>query len=155
LTLLSRLTLTEWTLTERTSTDISRIEIDRIISLCLWLMACCLLPEKKVRKGYKAVRAYAKNKKLLKLLSKLFKYYEDYWLDIEGPATFSVFGYKNRTNNALESFHRHLMRLIKIPHPNIWLFLGIFLLFINCHTVSHNSFFQKNYRRWHHKASMT
>jgi hypothetical protein len=83
------------------------------------LMACCLLlPVKNVLDGYKTVKKYAKERKLPRLLSGLFNYYSTtYWLQNEGPESFSVFGYKNRTNNALESFHRNLMRLIKTPHP--------------------------------------
>lgn len=45
------------------------------------------------------------------------------WLEKIGPNTLSVFSLDTATNNAAESFHAELKRIIKVHHPNIWVFL--------------------------------
>ena len=49
----------------------------------------------------------------------LFVYLNHYWL----PLNISVFDTDIHTNNAMESFNRTLMRLIKKRHPSIWTLL--------------------------------
>ena len=41
-----------------------------------------------------------------------------------GPSRLSVCDNPSRTNSAVESFHAGLRRRIKVPHPNLFAFLG-------------------------------
>ncbi|XP_015113805.1 uncharacterized protein LOC107038946 [Diachasma alloeum] len=50
------------------------------------------------------------------------RYYRRWWINTVKPANFSVFGFHERTNNAIESYHRVLTLRIGL-HPNIWTFI--------------------------------
>ena len=42
---------------------------------------------------------------------------------MNGHCSFSVFYYKNATNNGAESYHKTINTYIKVSHPNIWNFM--------------------------------
>ena len=48
-------------------------------------------------------------------------YFTKTWMN--GHCSFSVFYYKNATNNGAESYHKTINTYIKVSHPNIWNFL--------------------------------
>ena len=60
------------------------------------------------------------------LMQQLIRYVEKQWLNKStvGPARLSVRDNQARTNNGVESFHASLRRRIKVPHPNLFAFLG-------------------------------
>lgn len=52
------------------------------------------------------------------------EYMRKTWLPISKKI--SVYGCSIRTNNLVESFHNILSQKRKMPHPNLWVFLGYY-----------------------------
>lgn len=52
----------------------------------------------------------------------LTAYYERHWLNVVGPQRFSVYNQSQRTNNALEAYHRVLGEFLMGYRRNIWIF---------------------------------
>ena len=59
-------------------------------------------------------------------MQQLIRYVEKQWIDKStvGPSRLSIRDNQARTNNAVESFHASLRRHIKVPHHNLFAFLG-------------------------------
>jgi hypothetical protein len=64
---------------------------------------------------------------------KIFAYMENFWLLRVGTHRFCVHNRKRRTNCDIESYHRGLLRMIKIVHPNLWLYLENLTLIVSTH----------------------
>jgi hypothetical protein len=61
-------------------------------------------------------------------VSQFVAYVRSFWLERIGPERFCVFRHVNRTNNFLEAWHRILNALVGFAHPNLWVFLGKFII---------------------------
>ena len=57
-------------------------------------------------------------------IEKLISYVNSFWFDKVGPAKFSVYGDKHRTNNVAESFHRSLNRKLIGKNLEFWKFIS-------------------------------
>lgn len=91
------------------------------------LLSLPLLPVDDVRPGFEDVRLTLDDQSPSKsLMQRLLRYIQKQWLDKStvGPSRMSVRDNEARTNNAVESFHASLRRRIKVPHPNLFVFLG-------------------------------
>ncbi|XP_063222769.1 uncharacterized protein LOC134531126 isoform X2 [Bacillus rossius redtenbacheri] len=86
------------------------------------LQALPLLPHEKALEGYKVAKVFAETKNLMPTISTTLQYFENQWLKKVAAKSFSVFGQARCTNNAQESYHRHLMMVVGRPHPNVWHF---------------------------------
>jgi len=99
----------------------------RLQTLFRCLLSHPLLPANEVRPGFEDVRSMLDDQSPVKwLMEQLERYVEKQWLNKStvGPSRLSVRDNQARTNNAVESFHASLRRRIKVPHPNLFAFLG-------------------------------
>lgn len=95
----------------------------RVARLCL---AIPLAPPPRLQEALTAVLVEARRLNLADRFGGLFNYLRDTWVNGIG-ARLSVFGNAHRTNNVAETFNRGLnARLVR--GPNIWRFIGKFLL---------------------------
>jgi hypothetical protein len=91
------------------------------------LMALAFLQALMIAEGFREIIEQAETWGVGDLCKDLFKYFNEQWMKKEGVNAFCVFGHKNRTNNAIESFHRLLNNFLPSTHPNFWVFVGIYL----------------------------
>lgn len=76
-----------------------------------------------VQGGFLEIQRLARNMNVHLLVSELFRYFQNFWIDLIGPTGFSVFGLNIRTNNYVESFHSVIRTTIG-RHPPLWTFYG-------------------------------
>lgn len=94
------------------------------MNLVMMAMTLPLLPQAKVAEGMQFVQSQMSGASG----KKFGLYLKEQW----GQKNISVFGFEARTNNLAESFHRNLMRHIKVAHPGVWAFVD------HLRTVGHN-----------------
>lgn len=86
------------------------------------LVALALLPCHKIRMGFESIRKFCDKKyNGNKKVDAILKYFERVWL--KNPARFCVYKETDRTNNALESYHRTLHHFMKTK-PTLSKFFG-------------------------------
>lgn len=80
-------------------------------------MSLPLLPQNLIQDGINAVvnEGDASNRNFLIFI----EYLKNTWT----TQNISVFQQNHRTNNAVESYHRTLFRIVGTPHPNVWIFI--------------------------------
>lgn len=85
-------------------------------------MVLPLLPNNFLEVGRQAVRGTMLNDidgLLLNNIQSFCQYLNRQWMD----ENISVYGQQHRTNNAVESFHSRLSKVMGRQHPNIWVFI--------------------------------
>ena len=107
-------------------TDAYRNDADtQTIFRCL--LSLPLLPVADIAPGFQEFKALLPAQSATSAsTSQLLRYVERQWINKStvGPSRLSARDNPSRTNNSLESFHAALRRRIKVPHPNLFTFLG-------------------------------
>lgn len=88
------------------------------------IMALALLPSTRIEEAFHSIKSTTEAD-IASQFNSLFDYMERTWLQQITPAVFSVFNLIRRTNNAVESYHRFIIRSLHI-HPNVWHFTSKF-----------------------------
>lgn len=81
-----------------------------------------LLPADSIITGFSEIKATARKERLFGKFAELFKYFEDYWLNVNEKHSNSVFGIWMRTTSPLEAFNSVLNRSLP-KHANFFKFL--------------------------------
>uniref|UniRef100_A0A0C9RDB7 MULE transposase domain-containing protein n=1 Tax=Fopius arisanus TaxID=64838 RepID=A0A0C9RDB7_9HYME len=84
------------------------------------IMGLALLPATEITRAFEALLINT-DEDIRCYFSKLITYYRRWWIQRVGPGKFSVYPYNNRTNNAIEAYHRVLGVRMSV-HPSIWQF---------------------------------
>ncbi len=63
------------------------------------------------------------NEQLMSAVTPLCEYVRTFWIRKIGTQRLSVYGERDRTNSAVESFHAKLARLVKVAHPSFYVLL--------------------------------
>lgn len=91
---------------------VARSDMASVIHMAMTLP---LLPKANVAEGFEFIRR--------KVVGANGKEFADYLSRQWANKDVSVFGLTVRTNNQVESFHRNLMRVMRVPHPGVWTFI--------------------------------
>ncbi|KAE8739280.1 hypothetical protein FOCC_FOCC015218, partial [Frankliniella occidentalis] len=100
-------------------------EISRIIKL---LLVIPRLPAEEIENGFKAVQNEAEkylDVDKLRKMRKLFKYFQEEWLDRVSPSTLSVHEKNITVTSGLESVNARVNDLVPTKHPHFWIFLDL------------------------------
>ncbi|XP_043468217.1 uncharacterized protein LOC122502303 [Leptopilina heterotoma] len=84
------------------------------------IMALALLPYEEINPTYNELKN-SKSAACRRRLREFFNYFERQWLRRVRPEGFSVYGFQDRTNNVLESYHKTLLTVFG-KKPSIWNF---------------------------------
>ncbi|XP_063216682.1 uncharacterized protein LOC134527704 isoform X2 [Bacillus rossius redtenbacheri] len=87
------------------------------------LMALPLLPTDKIISGVQTVEEYLLQENMMVTFQRLTQYIRDFWIGVVTPSVLSVNGLEWRTNNAVESFYRKLLKAVGGPRPEFWHFI--------------------------------
>jgi len=103
------------------------LEDSRLKTLFRCLLSLPLLPVDEVWSAFEDMKSTLDDQSPAKsLMQQLLQYVEKQWLDKStiGPSRLSVHDNQARTANAVKSFHAALLQRVKVPHPNLFAFLG-------------------------------
>ncbi|CAF0958882.1 unnamed protein product, partial [Didymodactylos carnosus] len=86
-------------------------------------MGLALLPIDRVHEGYEILKQRVTTSSHTKQLDTFVSYFENEWLNVFKPSTWSVNKSTWRTNNHAEAQNRRFFTRVIQPHPNMWRFI--------------------------------
>ncbi len=90
------------------------------------IMGLCLLPADRIVPTFdrlKAQRIQGLGPEEWKLKRQFLRYFQRTWLTRSSPEIISVFGMREKTNNAIEAFNRNVKARFRVPHPPLFPFI--------------------------------
>ena len=93
------------------------------------IMSLPLMPTRFIKTGLERIKCEASidlryDKTLLQIFTKVFTYFEEFWIKRVGVENLSIYGFFENTNNHSEGFNKLLNKFMGNKHLNIWEFSG-------------------------------
>jgi len=101
------------------------LEDSRLKTLFICLLSLPVLPVDEVRSGFEDVKSTLYDQSPAKsLMQQLLRYVEKQWLGLTSPISVHRDFPHATIRPGVESFHAALLQRVKVPHPNLFAFLG-------------------------------